>query len=177
MDYPEIRHFIDGEWTRGTGTRSRPVINPADDSVLAQLPEASPADLDRVLAAAQKAFEQWRNVAPLKRAEIILKGAQNLRERADAITRLASMEEGQPFEEGKTYVARAAEVLDWDANEGRRIYGRIIPSESNLRVMATREPIGVVAAFTPWNAPVFTPCRKIGSALGEEFLMGAAFAR
>lgn len=165
MNYPEIRHYIDGEWTRGTGTRTRAVINPADDSVLAQLPEVGANDLDRVLAAAQKAYLQWRDVAPIKRAEIILKGAQNLRERADAITRLACMEEGQPFEEGKTYVARAAEVLDWDANEGRRVYGRIIPSDANLRVMATREPIGVVAAFTPWNAPVFTPCRKIGSVL------------
>lgn len=163
--YPAIRQLIDGEWIDGTGSGSRQIINPADDSVLGSFTEASTADLDRLLASAQKGFEAWRTIAPIRRAEIIQRGATLLRERVDEITRLACLEEGQPFEEGKSYVMRGAEVLDWDAAEGRRVYGRIIPSEPNIRVMATREPIGVVAAFTPWNAPVFTPCRKIGSAL------------
>jgi len=89
---------------------------------------------------------------------------------------LACLEEGQPFEEGRSYVQRAAEVLEWDAAEGRRVYGRIVPSEPGVRLMVLREPIGVVAAFTPWNAPVFTPCRKIGSALaaGCALIMKAA---
>lgn len=175
-NYPELQLYIDGEWTKGTGSRTRPVVNPADGSVLGELPEASADDLDRVLAAAQRGFELWRNVAPIKRAEIINRGAALLRERTDEITRIACLEEGQPFEEGKSYVQRGAEVLEWDAAEGRRVYGRIIPSEPGTRVMATREPIGVVAAFTPWNAPVFTPCRKIGSVLaaGCALIMKAA---
>jgi succinate-semialdehyde dehydrogenase / glutarate-semialdehyde dehydrogenase len=163
--YPEPRLHIAGEWTQASDGRTRPVVNPADDGVLGQLPVASAADLDRALAAAQAGFEKWRAVPPIQRAAIIQRGAQLLRERGDEITRIACLEEGQPYEEGKTYVQRAAEVLEWDAAEGRRVYGRIVPSEPGLRMMVTREPIGVVAAFTPWNAPVFTPCRKIGSVL------------
>ncbi len=96
---------------------------------------------------------------------MIQRGAALLRERVDEIARLSAMELGQPVAEAKSYVLRGVEVLEWDAAEGRRVYGRIIPSAANTRVMATREPIGVVAAFTPWNGPVFTPCRKIGSSL------------
>ncbi|MGF6303785.1 MULTISPECIES: NAD-dependent succinate-semialdehyde dehydrogenase [Paraburkholderia] len=165
LAYPAPRLYIDGEWTLASDGRTRPVINPADDSVLGALPIASDADIDRALASAQNGFEAWRGVPPIKRAEIINRAAQLLRERCDEITCIACLEEGQPFEEGKSYVMRAAEILEWDAAEGRRVYGRIVPSEPGLRLMVTREPIGVVAAFTPWNAPVFTPCRKIGSVL------------
>lgn len=165
VQYPEVRQFIDGQWMHGTGGKARRIICPSDDSSLGELVEASPADLDRALAAAQRGLAAWRAVAPIRRAEIILAGARLLRERCDEITRLACLEEGQAFEEGKSYLLRAAEVLEWDAAEGRRVYGRIIPAEPGMRVMATREPIGVVASFTPWNAPVFTPCRKIGSVL------------
>ena len=165
QNYPEPKLYIDGEWMTGSGSHIRQVVNPVNGEVIGNLREASVADLDRALTAAQKGFEIWRATAPIKRAAILHRAAQLLRERNDDITRLACLEEGQPFEEGKTYVLRGAEVIEWDAAEGRRVYGRIIPSEPGTRVMATREPVGVVAAFTPWNAPVFTPCRKIGSVL------------
>lgn len=164
-NYPEPKLFIGGEWVTGSGSHTRQVVNPADNQVVGELREASAADLDRALAAAQRGFEVWRATAPIKRAEIIQLAARLLRERNEEITALACLEEGQPFEEGKSYVLRGAEVVEWDAAEGRRVYGRIIPSEPGMKVMATREPIGVVAAFTPWNAPVFTPCRKLGSVL------------
>ena len=165
QNYPEPKLYIDGEWMTGSGSHIRQVVNPVNGEVIGNLREASVADLDRALTAAQKGFEIWRATAPIKRAAILHRAAQLLRERNDDITRLACLEEGQPFEEGKTYVLRGAEVIEWDAAEGRRVYGRIIPSEPGTRVMATREPVGVVAAFTPWNAPVFAPCRKIGSVL------------
>ena len=165
QDYPAIKQFIGGEWVTGSGANTRPIINPATNEAIGELREASVADLDRALAAAQKGFAIWRAMAPIKRAEILQRAANLLRERNDEITRLACLEEGQPFEEGKSYGLRGAEVVEWDAAEGRRVYGRIIPSEPGMKVMATREPIGVVAAFTPWNAPVFTPCRKLGSVL------------
>ncbi len=165
QNYPEPKLYIDGEWMTGSGSHIRQVVNPVNGEVIGNLREASVADLDRALTAAQKGFEIWRATAPIKRAAILHRAAQLLRERNDDITRLACLEEGQPFEEGKTYVLRGAEVIEWDAAEGRRVYGRIIPSEPGTTVMATREPVGVVAAFTPWNAPVFTPCRKIGSVL------------
>jgi len=165
QDYPEPRQYIDGEWIRGSGKGIRQIVNPANNTVIGELREAAVEDLDRALEAAQKGFELWRATAPIQRAGILQRAAQLLRERNDEITRLACLEEGQPFEEGKSYVLRGAEVIEWDAAEGRRVYGRIIPSDPGMKVLATREPIGVVAAFTPWNAPVFTPCRKLGSVL------------
>jgi len=164
-DYPTPRLFIDGEWTTGSGSGRRRVLNPATNTIIAEYAEASVEDLDRAIRAAAKGFAVWRETAPIIRAEILHRAAQLLRERNDEIARLASLELGQPYAEAKSYGLRGAEVIEWDAAEGRRVYGRIIPSESGTRVMATREPVGVVAAFTPWNAPVFTPCRKIGSVL------------
>ncbi len=165
QDYPLPQQFIDGEWISGSSTATCRVLNPATDEVLAEFNQVSKADLGKALNAAQGGLEVWRAVAPVKRSEILLRAAMILRERNDEITRLACLEEGQPFHEGKSYGLRGAEVIEWDAAECRRVYGRIIPSEPGTRIMATREPIGVVAAFTPWNAPVFTPCRKIGSVL------------
>lgn len=165
LSYPAPLLHIDGEWTAASDGQTRPVISPVDDSVIGHLPMASASDIDRALAAAQRGFEAWRTVAPIRRAEILLKGAALMRERLHELSRLACLDEGQTYEEGKTYVLRAAEMIEWDAAEGRRVYGRIVPSEPGLRMMVTREPIGVVAAFSPWNGPVVTPCRKIGSVL------------
>ena len=163
--YPDIQQLIAGKWVGGSGTSTHKVINPADEKILAEFRDVGTDQLDQALQSAQRGLATWRAVAPIKRAEILHKAAQLLRQRQDEITRLACLEEGQPFEEGKSYVQRGADVIEWDAAEGRRVYGRIIPSEPGTRVLATREPIGVVAAFTPWNAPVFTPCRKLGSVL------------
>lgn len=165
ISYPSAHLYIDGEWVNGSGARTRDVVNPATNRVIGSFNEASEADIERALQAARKGFLTWRAIAPIERAAILNRAAALLRERCDDITRLACIEEGQPFEEGKSYVLRAAELIEWDAAEGRRVYGRVIPSAANVRAIASREPIGVVAAFTPWNAPVFTPCRKIGSVL------------
>ena len=163
--YPEVRLLIDGEWSQASGSGVRSVVCPFNGTELTRFNEASSDDVDRALAAAKKALAEWQAVAPIKRAEIIHRAAQILRDRVDELARLQALELGQPYEEAKSYVLRGAEVVEWDAAEGRRLYGRIIPSEPGTRVMAIREPIGVVAAFTPWNAPVFTPCRKLGSVL------------
>lgn len=165
FSYPTALMYIDGEWVDGGGARTREVVNPATNTVIGTFNEASEADIERALEAARKAFQTWRSIAPIERATILNRAAALLRERNDDITRLACMEEGQPFEEGKSYVLRSAELIEWDAAEGRRVYGRVIPSAPNVRAIASREPIGVVAAFTPWNAPIFTPCRKLGSVL------------
>lgn len=164
-EYPNIRLYIDGKWREPTGSAERAVINPASGNVLATFRVAGADDVTAVLDAARRGFAAWRATAPLRRGEIIHRAAQLLRERVSELARLQALELGQPYEEAKSYVLRGAEVVEWDAAEGRRVYGRIIPSEPGIRIMATREPIGVVAAFTPWNAPVFTPCRKIGSVL------------
>lgn len=165
VQYPQIRLFINGQWQDGTGEATCQVHNPANDALLAEFPIASPADIEQCLVAAQQGLQVWRHTAPIKRSEILLKAAALLRARARQIAEWAALDEGQPVEEAITYVQRGADMVEWDAAEGRRVYGRIIPSESNIQVLATREPIGVVAAFTPWNGPTFTPCRKLGSAL------------
>ena len=118
LEYPEIRMLIGGEWVKGTSGRRRPVVNPADESVLTHIDDANPADLDRAIAAAMKGFALWRKTAPIKRTEILMTAARLLRERKDDIARLASQEEGQPWEEGKSYVLRAAEIIEWDAERG-----------------------------------------------------------
>jgi succinate-semialdehyde dehydrogenase/glutarate-semialdehyde dehydrogenase len=163
--YPEIQQFIGGKWGAGTGDSFCQVFNPAEGKVIAKYAAAGKADLDRALSAATEGLALWRNYVPAKRTDILLRGAQLLRERAEEIAPLVTMEEGQPPADARAFIARGAEIIEWDANEGRRLYGRIIPTQPGLRQMVVREPVGVVAAFTPWNAPIFTPCRKIGSVL------------
>ncbi|MGE0383388.1 MAG: NAD-dependent succinate-semialdehyde dehydrogenase [Gammaproteobacteria bacterium] len=163
--YPELKFYIDGQWTAGSGSATREVIDPADESVIGLLPMATAADLDLALAAAAKGFSQWRRYAPGRRAEILLEAAHLLRARSAQIAPLTTLEQGLPLAESAGYIQRGADFLEWDANEGRRAYGRVIPSEPGLRNLVVREPIGVVAAFSPWNAPIVTPCRKLGSAL------------
>jgi len=163
--YPAPCLYVDGEWIAATSAGTVPVINPSDESVLGLLPVAGPDEIACTLASSRRAFEQWRAVSPLRRAEIILEAARLLRSRIESIAPLSTLDEGQPIADSRNYLLRAAEILEWDANEGRRAYGRTVPSESGLRQTIVREPVGPVAAFSPWNAPLFTPCRKIGSPL------------
>jgi succinate-semialdehyde dehydrogenase/glutarate-semialdehyde dehydrogenase len=160
--YPELALFIGGEWHGGAG---EPVINPSDESVLATVPHATRAHLDAALAAAQAGFGVWRDTAPARRADIIVKAARLMRERIADLALTMTLEQGKPIAQSRAEVERGCDILEWDASEGRRVYGRIIPSEKGMRRTVLRQPIGVVAAFTPWNFPVTSPCRKIGGAL------------
>lgn len=163
--YTPPRMLIGGEWTTGPGG-GREVVNPATEEVLANLPNADGAILDKALASAQKGFLAWRAMSAEKRCEIVLEGCRLLRERIDAIAPLITIEQGKPLAEARQEVLRAASILEWDANEGRRAYGTIVPSEEGYTRFGIRLPIGPVAAFTPWNFPISSPARKIGAALG-----------
>ena len=163
--YPPLALYIDGEWTTGTGKRSQDVLNPATEEVLAKLPHASTADLDRALAAARKGFEVWKLTPPAARVEMIRAATQLMRERVDAIATILTLEQGKPLAEAKFEVERAIGIVEWDAEEGRRAYGHVIPSDPAFRQISYRQPIGPVAAFTPWNFPASSPARKIGAAL------------
>lgn len=160
--YPELRLYIAGEWKRSSG---EPVINPADETVLGEVPHASRSDLDRALAAADEGLAVWRKTSAARRAEILLRAASLIRERCDSIALAMTLEQGKPFEESRLEVLRGASVFEWDANEGRRLYGRVIPGEPGFVQMTLRQPIGVVAGFSPWNFPVASPSRKLGGAL------------
>jgi len=160
--YPELQLYIDGQWISREG---RPVINPADESVLGTVPHATQADLDNALAAAEKGFKIWSRTSPAKRAEIILKATAIARERIEEMAVAMTLEQGKPIAQSRLEILRACEIIEWDAQEGRRIYGRIIPSEPGMRHSVLRQPIGVVAAFSPWNFPTSSPARKVGGAL------------
>ncbi len=165
--YEELGLYIDGEFIRGGGRREQDVLNPANDEVLGKLPHASKDDLDRALAAAQRAFESWRRTSPMERSAILRKVATLARERADAIGRNITLDQGKPLAEAVGEVSGCAEHADWHAEECRRIYGRVIPARvEGVRQLVVREPIGVCAAFTPWNFPFNQAIRKIVAALG-----------
>ena len=164
--YTDLKLFIDGKWLNGEGRKGEDVINPATGKVLAHLPHASKADLDEALAAAQKAFQLWKNTSAYDRGRIMRKAADLLRERSEHVAKVQTQEQGKPYVESRGEVLTSADIIDWYAEEGRRAYGRIVPGRmKGVRQIVTQEPVGVVAAFTPWNFPTLTPVRKIAGAL------------
>ncbi len=160
--YPDLQLYIRGAWKRADG---QPVINPADENVIGTVPEASVGDLDAALDAAEKGFKVWRQASPARRAEIILTAARLIRERVDEMAEALTLEQGKPLAQARVEILRGCEIIEWDANEGRRLYGRVIPSEPGMRHSVLRQPVGVVAAFSPWNFPMSSPARKVAGAL------------
>jgi succinate-semialdehyde dehydrogenase/glutarate-semialdehyde dehydrogenase len=163
-NYPQIDLYIDGRWKHAAG---QPVINPADESVLGTVPSATRADLDDALAAAEKGFAIWRKTSPAKRAQIILKAASLIRERVNEMAVAMTLEQGKPIEQARLEIVRGCDIIEWDATEGLRLYGRVIPSEPGMRHTVLRQPIGPVAAFSPWNFPMSSPARKVAGALSS----------
>jgi len=174
--YPDTRLLIANEWVDATGGKTDPVINPATGQTIGTVAHASIADLDRALAAAQKGFETWRAIPAAERGAIMRRAATLLRERAGDIARLLTQEQGKPLAEAKGEVMAGAEIIDWFAAEGMRVYGRIVPSRNPAsQQLVLKEPVGPVAAFTPWNFPINQIVRKLAAALatGCSFLCKA----
>lgn len=164
MDQPAL--FLDGRWRRGEGRAEIDVIDPATEERLAALPAATKEDLDEALAAAGCAFPVWAARSAYERSRILREAARLVRERTDAIAWVLSAEQGKPLAEARTEVANGADILEWFAEEGRRAYGRIIPArQPGVLQQTMREPIGPVAAFSPWNFPVSQAVRKIAASL------------
>lgn len=163
--YPELKLFIAGEWR--TTHRDMAVINPATEQELGRLPCADIGDLDDALDAAEKGFRIWSATSPRVRCDTILRAAALLRERKEEIAHSITLEHGKPLEQARLEVIRGAEFFEWDAGEAMRTYGRIIPAARGHKFAVHHLPIGVVAAFSPWNFPVSQPARKIGGALAS----------
>ena len=164
--YTDLALHIDGQWLNGDGRAGEDVINPATEKPLGKLPHASAADLDRALEAAKKGFQVWRNTPPYERAKVLRKAAALVRERADKIARIMTQEQGKPLGESKLEVLTTADIIEWYAEEGKRIYGDIIPTIANSRrLMVIKQPVGVCAAITPWNFPNAMITRKCAPAL------------
>ncbi len=164
--YTDLALFIDGEFLSAEGRSSEPVLNPATGQKLAHLPHATTADLDRALDAAAAAFPKWRRTSAYDRGRIMKRAADLIRERKAEIGRVLTLEQGKPLAEAEGEVAVSADMIEWYAEEGRRAYGRVIPSRvEGLTHTVLPEPVGVCLGFTPWNFPALTPARKIGGAL------------
>ncbi len=164
--YADLQLLIGGEWTPLGSRESEPVINPATGECIGVLPHASKTDLDRALDAAQQAYPLWRGTSPQDRGKILKRAADLMRERAEHIARLATIEEGKTLHETRLELHFAADVIEWFAEEGRRAYGRVLPNRApGVRMTVVKEPVGPVAAFAPWNFPIGNPCRKLGAAL------------
>ena len=165
--YPELYLYINGEFLGIEGRRHQDVVNPATEEVVGRLPLATREDLDTAVEAAHRAFQKWRDSSPLERSAILRKVAELARQRAPEIGRNMTIDQGKPLHEAVGEVTVCAEHADWHAEEARRIYGRVIPSRNpNVRQLVLRQPVGVCAAFTPWNFPFNQAIRKISAALG-----------
>ena len=167
MSYPATQLFIDNEWSDSADGRTIDVLNPADGKVIGTVAHATTADLDRALEAADRGFRTWRGQTPAARAAVMREASTLLRERADRIARLMTLEQGKPLREAKGEILAAADIIDWFADEGLRVYGRLVPSrhDAAIRQMVIKDPVGPVAAFTPWNFPVNQVVRKVSAAL------------
>ncbi|MDM0031534.1 NAD-dependent succinate-semialdehyde dehydrogenase [Variovorax sp. J22P271] len=166
--YPDTRLLIDGEWCDAASGKTQDVINPATGQPIGKVAFAATADLDRALDAAQRGFEAWRRIPANERAATMRKAAGLLRERAADIARILTLEQGKPFVEARGEVLAGADIIEWFADEGRRVYGRIVPSRNlAAQQLVLKEPLGPVAAFTPWNFPINQIVRKLGAALAS----------
>ena len=167
MAYVDTQLFINGKWQEPAEGKTLPVFNPATGKEIGRVAHASRPDLERAVAAAQKGFEIWRDMLPAERSKIMRKAAALFRERVGEIAPLLTQEQGKPLAEAKAETLAGADVIEWFAEEGFRIYGRIVPSRVSvtIRQMVMKDPVGPVAAFTPWNFPINQVVRKVSAAL------------
>jgi len=164
--YPELMQCIGGAFVPGSGDRSEAVLDPASGNLLGVLPHAGPDDVAAALDHARHGFDQWRGVPAFQRGVKVRRVATLIRERREQIAPLITMELGKPYAEALTETETAAEMFEWAAEEARRTYGRTIPARvPGMRLTAERQPVGPVAGFAGWNAPLITPSRKIAGAL------------
>ncbi|GGA62870.1 NAD-dependent succinate-semialdehyde dehydrogenase [Nitratireductor aestuarii] len=164
--YPDVQLLINGNWQKARSGKTIPVLDPATDEQIGTVAWAGKEDLDLALEAAAEAFKSWSRVSAYERCKIMRKAADLLRERADSIGWMMTREQGKPLAQAKMEVMGAADTIDWFAEEGRRAYGQVIPPRTpDVIQMTMKVPVGVVAAFTPWNFPINQVVRKLSAAL------------
>jgi len=164
--YPDVQLLIDGKWQPSLSGKTIPVLDPATDEQIGTVAWASKEDLDLALSAAAEAFKKWSRRSAYDRCRIMRKAADLLRERADSIAWIMTREQGKPLVQSRMEVLGAADTIEWFAEEGRRAYGQVIPPRSpDVIQMTMKLPVGVVAAFTPWNFPINQIVRKLSAAL------------
>jgi succinate-semialdehyde dehydrogenase / glutarate-semialdehyde dehydrogenase len=164
--YSKFGQFIDGKWQQSTNKETYDVINPATEEVIGKASKASSADVDKALKSAEKGFLVWKKFSPWERAVIIRKIADLIRKKNNELAKWMTLETGKPLAEGMAEVSGSADIFEWNAEETKRIYGQTVQSRfQDTRVIINYEPVGVVAALSPWNFPLVLAARKISTAL------------
>ena len=164
--YSKFGQFIDGKWQQSTNKETYDVINPATEEVIGKASKASSVDVEKALKSAEKGFEVWKKFTPWDRATIIRKIADLIRKKNNELAKWMTLETGKPLAEGLAEVSGSADIFEWNAEETKRIYGQTVQSRfQNTRVIINYEPVGVVAALSPWNFPLILAARKISTAL------------
>ena len=164
--YPNTLLHINGQWCPAASGRTLPVVNPANHKQIGTVAFAEKADLDRALEAAEQGFKVWRKVSAFERCKLMRKAAEIFRERAETVATCMTFEQGKPIGEARLESLAGADLIEWFAEEGRRAYGRVIPARAEgIYQLVVKEPVGPVAAFTPWNFPINQAVRKLSAAL------------
>jgi len=164
--YSKFGQFIDGKWQASQNNETYDVLNPATEEVLGKASKAGEEDVNKALKSAEKGLEVWRNTPPWQRSKIIRKIADLMRERTDVLAKWLTLEVGKPLSEAKGEVGGAADIFEWNSEETKRIYGQTVESRFvDTRVHVYYQPVGVVAALSPWNFPAVLSARKISTAL------------
>ena len=164
MEFPLV---IDGKWREGSPKAGEDVLNPATGDSIGKVAHASTADLDEALEAASRGLREWRAVPPWQRGTVLKNAADRLRGDIDAVARTMTREQGKPLAEARAEITRSAEFLEWGGEQARRITGHTLQGrDADNRIEVETHPIGVVAAFTPWNFPMALAAKKFAGALG-----------
>jgi len=162
------QHYVDGEWTAGSGSETFESENPATGETLGEFHRATPDDVERAVAAAEAAFEEWRGMSYVDRAEVLWEVYHELRDRTDELGEIVTMECGKEISEGRADVVEAAHMVEWAAGNARHPHGDVVPSEIAAKdAYMRRKPRGVVGCITPWNFPVAIPFWHVAVALVE----------
>jgi succinate-semialdehyde dehydrogenase / glutarate-semialdehyde dehydrogenase len=161
----ELKLFIDGSWRSGEGRDAVSVVNPVTGNAIADLPVATASDLEEALRAADRGFVHWRAKDHEARGASLHRTAALLRERLERIATLLTIEQGKPLVESRGEVAASAAMFDFFAEEAKRAHGRVLMRPTGQRSIVIRQPVGPVAAFSPWNFPVYLMCKKLAAAL------------
>ena len=164
--YSKYGQFIDGRWQASSNKETYDVVNPATEDIRGKASKATTLDIDKALKSAEKGFELWKKYSPWDRASIIRKIADLIRKKNNELAKWMTLETGKPLAEGLAEVSGSADIFEWNAEETKRIYGQTVQSRfPDTRVIINYEPIGVVAALSPWNFPLVLAARKISTAL------------
>ncbi|MBM3541090.1 MAG: aldehyde dehydrogenase family protein, partial [Alphaproteobacteria bacterium] len=158
--------YIDGAWVDADSAATIKVTNPVDSSAIGTIPKLGTAETRRAIEAANKAYPAWRAKTAKERAGILRKWYELMLQHKEDLARIMTAEQGKPLTESRGEVIYGASFIEWFAEEGKRVYGDVIPQPMpGRRIVVTKEPVGVVGAITPWNFPNAMITRKCGPAL------------